>query len=108
MSRSPASAAGDGAGEGSQRRSSCLVLLVRGVPLRGGPPHRGHERPPLAAPKHATRQLLLDAAAARLPGSEVDARKVLPLVPTVRPLPGESTTVVEDHLDRLPAATPGG
>lgn len=49
----------------------------------------------MPATRHATEQLSLDDALARLPRSEAYARKILTRLQSVRPLPPESTTVVD-------------
>jgi ubiquinone/menaquinone biosynthesis C-methylase UbiE len=49
----------------------------------------------MPAARHATEQLSFEDALARLPSSEVYARKILTRLKTVRPLPPESTTVVD-------------
>jgi 2-polyprenyl-3-methyl-5-hydroxy-6-metoxy-1,4-benzoquinol methylase len=49
----------------------------------------------LNATRYATEQLPLDKALARLPESEAYARKILSRLQSIRPLPPESTTVVD-------------
>lgn len=49
----------------------------------------------MPAARHATEQLSFDDALAKLPGSEVYARTVLSRLQSVRPLPPQSTTIVD-------------
>jgi hypothetical protein len=51
--------------------------------------------PRLPAPRHATEQLSLEAALERLPTAEVYARKVLARLEIIRPLPPESTSILD-------------
>jgi SAM-dependent methyltransferase len=49
----------------------------------------------MSSGRQATEQLSVDDALARLPSSEVYARKILNRLRTIRPLPPESTTIVD-------------
>jgi SAM-dependent methyltransferase len=56
---------------------------------------RDTREPQVPAARHATEQMSLDTALASLPNSEAYARKVLSRLEMIRPLPPESTTVVD-------------
>jgi SAM-dependent methyltransferase len=63
------------------------VVLARSFPLRL--PKEG------LVPRHATEQMSLQTAAARLPLSEARARKVITRLETLRPLPPELTIILD-------------